>query len=161
MSLANIENMPAAELKANRESLVAESAKEPVEQLAARYVQARTDAALRDEKLSEQGRTITLLQESLTEAKALLQKREAEIRETERQLQAEKDTNAANVGNYEMALTNLRDNMTALAADLSQRTSDLAAATQLAAKRKAALVDVLKLVGDVNAKAGACLVEEV
>lgn len=65
MELHEIENLSAAELKERREELVAAARKAPVDQLAARYVQARTDAKLREDKLAEQGKTIMLLQQAM------------------------------------------------------------------------------------------------
>lgn len=62
MALEAIENMSASELKDQREALVALAAGQPAADLAARYVQARLDARMRDEKLAEQGKTITILQ---------------------------------------------------------------------------------------------------
>jgi len=62
MTLHNIENMSAADLKAQRPELVAAAEAADKKELAGRYVQARTDASLRDEKLAEQGETIKGLQ---------------------------------------------------------------------------------------------------
>lgn len=80
--LQEIENMSYADLKAQRADLIAKVESAPVKELATRYVQARTDAAGRDEKLSEQGRTITILQEALEAEKSravAAEKRAAEV----------------------------------------------------------------------------------
>ena len=78
MSLTEIENLAHAELKAQRDELVKAAAKAPANELAARYVQARTDAKARDEKLAEQGRTINALNDACETAKEkLAQAREA------------------------------------------------------------------------------------
>lgn len=66
MTITDIENLSAAELKERREELAAAIAGSPSEELASRYVQARMDAKLRDDKLSEQGTTITALTESVS-----------------------------------------------------------------------------------------------
>lgn len=66
--LAQIENMGYAELKANAADLIAAAAKEPVEDLASRYVQARTDAKLRDERMAEMGAEIAALTTQLNAA---------------------------------------------------------------------------------------------
>jgi len=58
MGLELIENLSAAELKSQRSELVAEAAKVDAAELADRYVQSRTDAKLRDEKMAEQGQAI-------------------------------------------------------------------------------------------------------
>ncbi len=57
-----IENLSHAELKANRADLIAQAKEADQHELASRYVQARTDAKHRDEKLAEQGRSIEALQ---------------------------------------------------------------------------------------------------
>lgn len=67
MKITEIENMKADELKAKKSEAV-EAVKDDL-QLAARYVQARLDATMRDEKLGEQGRTITALQGALAAVK--------------------------------------------------------------------------------------------
>ena len=84
MSLHEIENLTHAELKAQRDELVKAAAHEHVADLAARYVQARTDAKARDEKLAEQGATIT----ALTAGNAAMQQKIADL-----------DTRLVDVGN--------------------------------------------------------------
>lgn len=69
MTLIDIENLSAGELKKRRDDLVAEAAKANVEELASRYVQARFDATMRDDKLAEQGVTINTLNDALAAAK--------------------------------------------------------------------------------------------
>lgn len=64
--LHQIENMSFAELKEHKEALLAElKANPPGEALAARYLQARTDAKMRDEKLAEQGQKILEIRDEL------------------------------------------------------------------------------------------------
>jgi len=63
MTLPDIENLTFAELKARRDELIAEAAKQPVNELAGRYVKARTDAKMRDESLGEQAGIIKALQD--------------------------------------------------------------------------------------------------
>ncbi len=65
----DIENSSFTELKAGKDSFVASATKWPVDELAARYVQARTDAKGRDEKLAEQADTLGHLNEALAAAK--------------------------------------------------------------------------------------------
>lgn len=69
MTTIEIENLSSAELKTKREEL-AEAIKGEAD-LAARYVQARFDAKQRDEKLAEQGKTITILQETCDQLKSM------------------------------------------------------------------------------------------
>lgn len=75
MKIQDVENLSATELKEQRTAII-ESLEADATELKARYVQARLDAKQRDEKLAEQGKTITLLQESLESTKAAL---EAEV----------------------------------------------------------------------------------
>lgn len=65
MTLHEIENMSFADLKENRVALIESMKLLSAKELAERYLQARTDAKQRDEKLSEQGRTIESLQDGL------------------------------------------------------------------------------------------------
>lgn len=68
-TLTDIENLTPGELKTRRAELVAAAQQQPAAELAERYVKARLDASLRDERLGEQGRIITTLQDGL-EAKS-------------------------------------------------------------------------------------------
>lgn len=68
MNISDIENLSSAELKARRDELLAALKDAAPADVAARYLQARTDARLRDEKLAEQGATITALQSGLAAA---------------------------------------------------------------------------------------------
>lgn len=76
MTITEVENMDAGTLKAKRAEAV--EAVKGAPELAARYVQARLDATTRDEKLGEQGKTITALQDAAEASK----KREADLRRT-------------------------------------------------------------------------------
>jgi len=60
--LAAIENLSHADLKASKADLVERAAQLPAGDLAARYVQSRTDAKLRDERMGEMGKQISSLQ---------------------------------------------------------------------------------------------------
>ena len=63
MTIHKIENMTFSELKKKQAELAESLAGELPQELATRYLQARTDAKQRDEKLAEQGKTITSLNE--------------------------------------------------------------------------------------------------
>ncbi len=63
--LQKIENMTCAELKANRDALAAEAEKQPAKELAHRYIQARTDAKLRDERMATMGQEFAKLNVAL------------------------------------------------------------------------------------------------
>lgn len=80
MQTTQIENMSAADLKAQKAEIVTAIAAAPPEDLAGRYVQARIDASLRDEKLSEQGQTITTLNEALGLAKGEIARLQDELK---------------------------------------------------------------------------------
>lgn len=67
MKISEIEGLSFAELKARRADILAGLDETP-EVLAKRYLQARTDAAMRDEKLAEQGVKIKSLSEDLAAA---------------------------------------------------------------------------------------------
>lgn len=69
MSIHDIENMTFAELKAQRAELVKEAETLDRKDVAARYIQARTDATQRDEKLAEQARILESLQTGLEASK--------------------------------------------------------------------------------------------
>lgn len=119
MQLTKIENLSAAELKSRREELadaVVAAAEIDREELAARYVQARLDAKLRDEKLAEQGQTIGSLNGSID----LLQ------REVNR---LESDLNAAR--NHHVALAQRAEENQKIAADsISALTTEVHSLTE-------------------------------
>ena len=79
MTLEQIENMSVAELKATRTELIEAARGLPPEDVAARYVQARTDAKARDETLAKQGRTITALQDGAAAAKQQVESLRADL----------------------------------------------------------------------------------
>jgi hypothetical protein len=77
--LENIQNMTGQELKSKRDVLIAEAQLASLPELAARYVQSLTDAKLRDEKLGEQGREITGLNETINVQSQALRTLESEL----------------------------------------------------------------------------------
>lgn len=79
MSIHEIENLSFAELKEKRAEITEALKGIPVEELANRYLQARTDAKQRDDKLSEQGKTITALQDGLAASKQQTEVTQAEV----------------------------------------------------------------------------------
>ena len=88
MDIHEIENSSFAELKANRDALVETAKKVPMGDLAIRYIQARTDAKGRDDKLAEQALTLKLLKDALTDLKAKSEAAAVEAAETNRDLSA-------------------------------------------------------------------------
>ncbi len=69
MKLQDVKNMTFADLKAKRDEVINELKAVSAAELAVCFVAALTDAKVRDEKLGEQGKTITLLQEGAEAAK--------------------------------------------------------------------------------------------
>ena len=65
MNIQAVENMCAAELKAQTDGLVDELAKGAPLDLAVYYISALTDAKVRDEKLAEQAETLTALKKGI------------------------------------------------------------------------------------------------
>ena len=169
MELTDIEGLAAAELKKRRDELVAEAAKAPVEQLAARYVQARTDATRRDEKLAEQGETIAHLQKALDASAAREEQTaaEAETLRGARDAAIENgEANAREIAKVASALAAARE-QAAKATELANKqhhdeivglTNAALRADDLAKARRAALADVMTLrratVGEGRAAAG-------
>jgi chromosome segregation ATPase len=92
MNTIDVENLSHAELKSRREEIV-ESLKGN-EDLAARYVKARTDAAYRDEKLAEQGTTITSLNGALESANHRIASLEQELVGSQEKLSASVDSHS-------------------------------------------------------------------
>jgi hypothetical protein len=87
MTITDIENKTFAELKAERDALVAEAAGLPIDVVARHYIRARMDATQRDEKLAEQGTTIVALQEGLAATK---QQAEAAVADVTKRMEASK-----------------------------------------------------------------------
>jgi hypothetical protein len=67
MNIQEIENLSAEELKSRRMELAGELSSVKSADLVPRYLSTLIDAKMRDEKLSEQGSTIRILQESINE----------------------------------------------------------------------------------------------
>jgi uncharacterized protein YoxC len=76
--IRQIENMTADEIKEQGDELLEKLKDADDLDIESRYLQARHDAKMRDEKLKEQGVTIVALQEALESAKDLIKKGEAE-----------------------------------------------------------------------------------
>lgn len=137
MTLADVENLTAAELKAKRSEIVKsiEGEKVPVEDLITRYLQARLDAKVRDEKLAEQGKAITILQQELeaaTEKATVWEDRESYCRQ-----EAKKS-----VDQLETKITALEKVVADARTANSQLTTALKEAQTLAKARRKALADV-------------------
>lgn len=142
MTLVEIENLTAAELKSRKAELIEQAKKAKVDELAARYVQARTDATIRDEKLHEQGVTITSLNEALLSEKNLSASLRSEISKVVGDFN---DLNAINKQSK---------------ADIEELKGGLFVATSLAKRRRGALADVMALANQLNTKIAPLLTEE-
>ena len=80
MNLQDVENLSAADLKTRKKELLAAIKADAPAELADRYIQARTDAKVRDEAMAKQGKTIDSLQEGYAALTA--QSKETETRLT-------------------------------------------------------------------------------
>lgn len=134
MNLIDIENMKAADLKTNKAQAVEAAKSADLADLAARYVQARLDAATRDGKLAEQGVTIT----SLNTAIASERERAEGLSELSRRL-------TGKVEELETAVARLQQ-------ELALERQARASAEALARARRVA-------VAEINAIAGKALVD--
>jgi hypothetical protein len=86
LKLAQIENMPHADLKANKDDLIEAAKLEGADALASRYVQSRTDAKLRDERMAEMGAEITELQATLAASEKAGEALAAKLADAESQI---------------------------------------------------------------------------
>jgi len=101
VKIIDVENMTSEQIKAQRKEAI--TAAREAGDVAERYVQARLDATLRDEKLAEQGQTIKLLQQSISAATARVQELEAACAKWDAQaLQAGEAIDAARKENAAM-----------------------------------------------------------
>lgn len=126
MTTAEVENLSHADLKARKDELATALEKVPAAELAARYVQARTDAKFRDEKLAEQGQTLAALQEGMTAVKA----------QAAQTIDSVKQAGQAALAEAERAH----------AAELAKVNAENAILVTLAAKRREALAGVMQYV---------------
>lgn len=133
MNLSDIENLTFAELKAKKDEAIEAGKASPLDDLAARYVQARMDAKHRDEKLAEQGTTITLLQEQV-----------ASFKSQAAQNAERADKNAAAVDASSKALAEQKQANAELTAEATK-------AKALAKARRAALASVMQVISPVLA----------
>lgn len=169
MTTIDIENMSAADLKAKRAELVEAIKGSP--DLAVRYVQARLDAKTRDEKLAEQGATITALQQGLAAAtektaaldaelaKAKQETADADARATEMLGAANRIRDEADRMNKDHAKASAEAKAAADKA-IADLKAELAKATELAKARRAALADVMSHANALAAKVAPLLAAE-
>lgn len=130
MQIHEIENLSFSELKARRDELVAEAAKVEPEVLAARYVQARTDAAMRDEKLAEQGKTIGNLNDAADVFRERVDSKDNAIKQHVAELEKAREAHSAEVAA-------MRSEVTRLGKELQTMRADLASERQRAERLKA------------------------
>ena len=122
MKISDIENMGAAEIKEARAD-IAEALKDAPD-LIPRYIATLIDAKTRDEKLAEQGRTITMLQEAAGASKEKV----AAIEDSAERLAKEVARIAGEL------------------ADANERCADLAAVADLAKRRRVVLAEISGLI---------------
>ena len=137
MKLEDIEAMTVEELNSQKDELSTFAATCEPKQLAARYIKARLDAAIRDEKLSEQGVTITNLNAGI---------------ETANSEAANAQSMAVKVA---MELADVRAGLT----KAEKRCKGLDDVAQLAASRRKALAGVMQAVNQINTTIAPLLTE--
>jgi uncharacterized coiled-coil protein SlyX len=142
MQLTEIENLSGAELKARRAELIEAAAGAEAKELAARYVQARLDAATRDAKLAEQGETITSLNAALAAETQARAKAEAQATGTAETLRRAEEKVA------DQRLTNER---------LGRAVTDW---MEIAKRRRLVLAELMAFAGQLSAKVAPLLAEE-
>lgn len=154
MNLSEIENLSAADLKAKRAELSAALKAEPPDDLAERYVQARTDAKLRDDKLGEQGKTISLLQAALDKASqdnvdlvSSVRISEAQVKDLEAQIEQLKSAASAYKATADVTLAER-------GATISTLTAERDAARALAKARRVALATIAGTINPLLADEG-------
>lgn len=86
MTLVEIENMSAVELRARAAEAIAAAQTAPAADLARRYVQARLDAKRRDDTMQSQGRLIEQYEANLMAAGAALERARQEADVLRREL---------------------------------------------------------------------------
>lgn len=139
MELHEIENLSATEIKEQRAQLIEDAKAAPVDQLASRYMQARLDAKTRDEKLAEQGKTITLLQQALEKASADHEFTKQSLVQAQAALNAkEKECNTL--------LTSTAERLADVQNNLAAETSRANAAEAFAKARRKGLADVAAVI---------------
>lgn len=171
MHLTEIENLSAADLKSRRDELVEAAKAAEQGELAARYVKARTDAKLRDEKLAEQARTLDALSTGLESAKVqaadqsrsigeledMVSSRESERNALARNLHAAHQAHSAELATLQQEHSNTVDDLRAELAETAQQRDS---ALSLAKARRAALADVMSHANGLATKVAPLLAEE-
>lgn len=160
MSTHAIENLSFTELKEHRDALIADAEKLPPAELAARYVQARTDAKQRDEKLAEQGTTIASLNSALAESMARACGHAEEGNRLAAELAQSKANHAASQEAAADCMAKMQKQNDATNAELEATKAALAASEKLATQRRAALADVMAFAGGLSAKVAPLLAAE-
>lgn len=144
MTISEIENMDAATLKASKAAAV--EAVKGAPELATRYVQARLDATIRDEKLAEQGKTISALHDAAEASKTREAELETQIQEARAELERESQRASAKAVGIDQKLTEALDRYVKLNAQFTDVSARVAKAEALAKSRRTALADVAALI---------------
>lgn len=134
MQLNEIVNLTAAELKVKRQELM--DSIEPDKVLAARFLQALTDAKLRDEKLAEQGITISNLNTALARTNSKIVELEAALTKANERIDLMQADN------------------TKVVAEMTDSIMRAATAEQRAKARRVALASIMALISPLLAAEG-------
>lgn len=167
-SLIDIENASAEALKASRPEAIEIAKAADHDAVAERYVQARLDAKTRDELLSDQGDTITIIKKALAEKEEFANAESDRAVKAERLLRESREATNRVDAEAKEAIGVLKERMEADLAAMQLKASDaltdLTGKTELAKRRKAALADVVgtatQAIADISAVANRLLAEE-
>lgn len=143
MNLIDIENLPFADLKSRRAELIEQAARSTQADLAARFVDARTDAKHRDERMSEQGRTIASLNDGLDAKSHELELAKARVVDLEQQVQA-----------YVREVSKFQEEVAAFKESLRVANRERDIATALSKSRRGALATVMQTIAPLLADEG-------
>lgn len=149
MNITEIEGLPYSELRERHDELVAACKDMKPDVLAARYVQARTDAAMRDGKLGDQAKTIEALQSGLKAA-------EAHVEASKKAAQEQTAIVAETQAKLDTAITE----STKLTGQVATLKGECRTATELAKARRTALADVMNHANSLTAKVAPLLATE-
>lgn len=144
--LTEIENLSLSELKSQRDELIERAKKSDVGELAARYVKARTDAAMRDEKLAEQGKTIQALQQSTEDCRQKISEMEKDLKSARAKNATLEETLNSCRRTHEEECEDWNKENFEIKKQVQELQSELGKAHALAKQRRTVLAEIMKLV---------------
>jgi hypothetical protein len=145
MNLHEIQNLSFAELKERRDELVKLAGGGD---LAARYIQALTDAKMRDEKLGEQGVTINRLNDALGMSAENVAKAQELIAKTTAALEQERADRAKECGCHAETCGKMQTDINELGSKLAAETARANRLVHLSLRNEQAINGAAKLLQD-------------